>query len=274
MSETGAAETGFVEVEGGRLYYEAAGSGQPLVLVHAGVADCRMWDEQISAFAQRYRVIRYDTRGFGKTTSEDVSFSNRQDIVDLLRHLGIERTAILGISRGGQIAIDFTLEHPEMVTALIPVAAGVGGYEAPATDAEKQLFTEYERLETAKDYEALTEFEVRVWADGPGQPAGRAAAPVRERLREMIANNYRLHHEDAKPRVLEPPAVDRLGEIHVPTLVIWGDLDFTEVGATAKLLAERVSGAQEAFFPGVAHMVSMEQPERFNTVVLDFLAKR
>ena len=274
MSETGAAETGFVEVEGGRLYYEAAGSGQPLVLVHAGVADCRMWDEQISAFAQRYRVIRYDTRGFGKTTSEDVSFSNRQDIVDLLRHLGIERTAILGISRGGQIAIDFTLEHPEMVTALIPVAAGVGGYEAPATDAEKQLFTEYERLETAKDYEALTEFEVRVWADGPGQPAGRAAAPVRERLREMIANNYRLHHEDAKPRVLEPPAVDRLGEIHVPTLVIWGDLDFTEVGATAKLLLERVSGAQEAFFPGVAHMVSMEQPERFNTVVLDFLAKR
>ena len=129
-------------------------------------------------------------------------------------------------------------------------------------------------MEAAKDYDALTEFEVGVWGDGPGQPAGRAAAPVRERLREMIANNYRLHHEDAKPRVLEPPAVDRLGEIHVPTLVIWGDLDFTEVGATAKLLLERVSGAQEAFFPGVAHMVSMEQPERFNTVVLDFLAKR
>jgi 3-oxoadipate enol-lactonase len=274
MSEIETAETGFVEVEGGQLYYEVAGSGQPLVLVHAGVADCRMWDEQFSAFAQRYRVIRYDTRGFGKTTSGDVSFSNRQDIVDLLRHLGIERTAILGLSRGGQIAIDFTLEHPEMVTALIAVAAGVSGFEGPATDAEKQLFTEYERLEEEKDYETLTEFEVRVWADGPGQPAGRAAASVRERLREMIANNYRLHHEQTQPRVLEPPAVDRLGEIQVPTLVIWGDLDFSDVGAAMGLLAERVSGAQQVGFPGVAHMVNMEQPERFNAVVLDFLGKR
>lgn len=275
MRETGTAETGFVEVEGGQLYYETAGAGQPLVLVHAGVADCRMWDEQANAFAQHYRVIRYDTRGFGKTTSQDVSFSNRQDIVDLLRHLGIERAAILGLSRGGQIAIDFTLEHPEMVTALIAVAAGVSGFEGPATDAEKQLFAEYERLETAKDYDALTEFEVRVWADGPGQPAGRAASSVRERLREMIANNYRLHHhEQTQPRVLEPPAVDRLGEIHVPTLVIWGDLDFSDVGAAMGLLAERVSGAQQVIFPGVAHMVNMEEPVRFNTVVLDFLGKR
>lgn len=274
MSEAGAAETGFVEVEGGRLYYEVAGSGQPLVLVHAGVADCRMWDEQFNAFAQTYRVIRYDARGFGKTTSQDVAFSNRQDIVDLLRHLGIERTTILGNSRGGQIAIDFTLEHPEMVTALIAVAAGVGGFEGPATDAEKLLFAEYERLEAAKDYETLTEFEVGVWADGPNQPAGRAAAPVRERLREMIANNYRLHHEQTQPRVLEPPAVGRLSEIQVPTLVIWGDLDFTEVGATAELLMKHISRAQQVVFPGVAHMVSMEEPVRFNAVVLDFLGKR
>lgn len=273
MSKTGTAETGFVKVEGGQLYYEVAGAGQPIVLVHAGVADCRMWDEQFSAFAQSYRVIRYDARGFGKTTSEDVSFSNRQDIVDLLRHLGIERTAILGLSRGGQIAIDFTLEHPEMVTALIAVAAGVSGYEGPTTEAEKQLFAEYERLEAAKDYETLTEFEVRVWGDGPGQPAGRADTPVRERLREMIANNYRLHHEQTQPRVLEPPAVDRLDEIHAPTLVIWGDLDFSDVGAAMGLLAKRVSGAQQVIFPGVAHMVNMEQPERFNAVVLDFLGK-
>jgi 3-oxoadipate enol-lactonase len=271
MSKTGAAETGFVEVEGGRLYYEAAGAGQPIVLVHAGVADCRMWDEQFSAFAQNYRVIRYDTRGFGKTTSEDVSFSNRQDIVDLLRHLGIERTAILGLSRGGQIAIDFTLEHPEMVTALIAVAAGVSGFEGPATEAEKPLFAEYERLEAAKDYDTLTEFEVRVWADGPNQPAGRAAAPVRERLREMIANNYRLHHEQTQPRVLEPPALNRLGEIKAPTLVIWGDIDFSDVGAAMTLLADSVSGAKRMVFPGAAHMVNMEQPERFNAVVLDFL---
>ena len=273
MDKSGGLQTGVVAVEGGRLYYEAAGTGQPLVLIHAGVADCRMWDEQFSAFAQQYRVIRYDTRGFGKTTSEDVAFSNRQDLVDLLRHLDIEQTAILGLSRGGQIAIDFTLEHPEMVRALIAVAAGVSGYEGPATEAERSLFAEYERLEEQKAYDALTDFEVGVWGDGPGQPAGRAEARVRERLREMIANNYRTHHEQMQPRVLEPPAVDRLGEIRVPTLVVWGDLDFSDVGAAMRLLAEHASSAQQVVFPGVAHMVSMEQPERFNTVVLDFLGR-
>ncbi len=271
MGKTMATETGFVQVEGGRLYYEAAGIGPALVLVHAGVADFRMWDEQFEVFAERYRVIRYDTRGFGKTTSENVSFSNRQDIVDLLRHLGVERTAILGLSRGGQIAIDFTLEHPEMVTALIAVAAGISGFGGPATEAEMALFTEYERLEKEKAYEELTDFEVRVWGDGPNQPGPRADVRVRERLREMIANNYRLHQEELQPRVLEPPAVERLGEIRAPTLVLWGDLDFSEVGAAMTLLTERVPGAQHVIFPGVAHMVNMEEPVRFNALVLDFL---
>jgi 3-oxoadipate enol-lactonase len=271
MGNTFVPEAGFAAVEGGRLYYEVAGTGPALVLVHAGVADCRMWDEQFEVFAERYRVIRYDTRGFGKTTSENVSFSNRQDIVDLLRHLGIERSAILGVSRGGQIAIDFTLEHPEMVTALIAVAAGISGFGGPATEAEMALLTEYERLEKEKAYEELTDFEVRVWGDGPNQPGPRADVRVRERLREMIANNYRLHQEELQPRVLEPPAVERLGEIRAPTLVLWGDLDFSEVGAAMTLLTERVPGAQHVIFPGVAHMVNMEEPVRFNALVLDFL---
>lgn len=274
MRDTDAAESGYVEVEGGQLYYEAAGAGPALVLIHAGVADCRMWDEQFPAFARHHRVIRYDARGFGRTTSENVSFSNRQDIVDLLRHLGIERTAIMGVSRGGSIALDFTLEHPELVTALIPVAGGVGGFQAEPTEAEAPIFAEYERLEAQKDYDALTDFEVHVWGDGPCQPEGRAAASVREQLREMIANNYRAHqHEELQPRVLEPPAAGRLSEVRVPTLVIWGDVDFSDVIAAMKRLAEGISGAQHAVFPGTAHMLNMEQPERFNQVVLEFLGK-
>ncbi|HEY7123578.1 MAG TPA: alpha/beta hydrolase [Ktedonobacterales bacterium] len=271
MSKSSVPETGFVAVEGGRLYYEVAGTGPSLVLVHAGVADCRMWDDQFEVFAERFHVIRYDARGFGKTTSENVSFSNRQDIVDLLRHVGVERTAVLGLSRGGQIALDFTLEHPEMVRALIPVAGAVSGYEDQPTEAELPIFTEYERLEEQKDYEALTDFGVRVWGDGPGQPEGRIAASVRERLREMIANNYQIHHEEIQPRVLEPPAVSRLGEVSVPTLVLWGDLDYSGTVTAMKTLVQGISGAQQVIFPGVAHMVNMEEPERFNTVVLDFL---
>src|SRR5690349_8638123 len=105
----------YLPVEGGQLYYEVTGAGHPLVLIHAGVADLRQWDEQVAAFAPHYRVIRYDTRGFGKTRTEPVAFSNRQDLYELLTHLGVEKAYLIGNSRGGQIAFDFTLEHPEMV---------------------------------------------------------------------------------------------------------------------------------------------------------------
>src|SRR5579883_2650659 len=128
--------TGYVDVEGGKLYYEVAGTGHPFVLIHAGVADHHMWDDQFPVFAQRYRVIRYDTREFGLTTSENVSYSNRQDLYDLLRHLGVEKTYVMGCSLGGQIAVDFTLEHPDMVDALIVVGGGISGHEEPVTEAE------------------------------------------------------------------------------------------------------------------------------------------
>jgi 3-oxoadipate enol-lactonase len=271
MSEVVAPETGIMQVAGARLYYEVAGTGPALVLIHADVADHRMWDDQFAAFAQRFRVIRFDKRGFGRTTAEDGAFSPRQDLADLLKHLGIEKTCVLGLSNGGQLAIDLTLERPDLVNGLIAVAAGVSGYQPSATEAEMQLINAYIALQDQQDIAGLIELGVRAWADGPGQLDGRADVPVREHLREMLANNYRSHHEHLKPRGLEPPAVARLDEIHVPTLVIVGDLDFSGTNAAMALLAQHVAGARKVVFPGVAHMVNMEQPERFNAAVLAFL---
>jgi 3-oxoadipate enol-lactonase len=231
-----------------------------------------MWDEQFAAFAPHHRVIRYDARGFGRTTSESGTFSDRQDIVDLLAHLGIARAAILGLSRGGHLAIDFTLEHPELVDALIAVAAGVSGYQNTPTAAEMQLFGRYRALWERRDIAELTEFEVRIWADGPGQPEGRAPAPVRDRVRQMVANNYATHQETLQSPPLEPPAIERLGEVRAPALVIVGDLDFSDTIAAMDALAMGLPNARQVVFPGVAHMVNMEQPERFNATVLEFLA--
>lgn len=118
----------------------------------------------------------------------------------------------------------------------------------------------------------LTDFEVRIWADGPGQPAGRAPAQVRDRVRQMVANNYASHQEELVSPPLEPPAIERLGEIRVPTLVIVGDLDFSDTIAAMDVLAQGVPNARQVVFPGVAHIVNMEQPERFNATVLAFLA--
>lgn len=273
MQTTREATAGYLPVPGGELWYEVAGSGHPLLLIHAGVADHTMWDPQWAAFAQRYRAIRYDARGYGKSKTEDVSFSNRQDAYDLLNHLGVDRAYVLGLSRGGQIAIDFTVEHPEKVAALIAVAAGLSGFEGTLTDAEIGLIEQMEAAENAQDWERMTDLDVQVWVDGPGQPAGRADQRVREQVRAMCLSNYRTHTIEGQPQPLDPPANERLSAIRVPTLVIVGDLDFSSEIATADRLADGIAGARKEVFHGVAHMVNMEQPERFNRIVLDFLGQ-
>ena len=264
---------GFVESEGGRIYYEVDGDGPALTLVHAGVATLRQWDPQVPAFAERYTVVRYDTRGFGRTQTDNVSFSNRADLTAVLDHLGIERTHLLGTSRAGSIALDATLQFPDRVASLIVVAGGIRGHESPSTDAEAATFEELERLWEAKDWSALAEGETALWVDGPGQPTDRVDPAIRRTVHEWIAASYRDHaDEEPEPRVLEPPANERLGEVRVPTLVIVGGLDTSGTIAASRRLAENISGARLEIFEGVAHMVNLEQPDRFTAVVLDFLA--
>src|SRR5437762_9314735 len=99
---------GYIEVPGGRLYAESDGEGPAVVLIHAGVAHLRMWDEQVAALRDAYQVIRFDTRGFGKTRVEDVPFSNRADVAAVMDHFGAKTAHIAGLSRGAFIALDFT----------------------------------------------------------------------------------------------------------------------------------------------------------------------
>ena len=266
-------DSGFLDFNHGRIYYEVDGEGPALSLIHAGVANLRQWDEQVPSFAQRFRVIRYDCRTFGRTTSENVSISNRADLAAVLDHLGVEQTAVLGLSRGGSIAVDFTLDYPDRVTALIPVAAGLGGFQTPPTPDEQALWDEYDHRYEARDWDWIVNTETAFWVDGPRQPADRVPASIRDRVHEWIAQGYRDHWEEeptAEP--LEPPAVNRLKEIHVPTLVMVGDLDEGGTIEACRKLANDIPGARFELFEGVAHMVNLEQPERFTRLVLDFLA--
>lgn len=264
--------TGFAPVAGGELYYEMTGIGRPLALIHAGIANCRMWDAQVAAFAPHYRVICYDTRGFGRSRTEAVAFSNRQDLADLLAHLGVQQAALIGVSRGGNIAIDFTLERPEMVTALIPVAAGLGGYTPTRVDpGEEVLFEEMERVAEQGDFHPLNELEIRVFVDGPGQPANRVAAALREQVLTMNALNVNRNEGEPIPQPLDPPAVGRLSEIQAPTLVVVGDLDTVATLEMADRIAEGIAGARKVVFQGAAHMPTMERAAEFNQLVLEFL---
>jgi pimeloyl-ACP methyl ester carboxylesterase len=262
-------ETGTVAVEGGQIYYEAMGSGHALVLTHAGVANHRMWDDQFNVFAQHYRVIRYDVRGVGQSSDSDRPFAFYQDLHDLLRHLGITQAHVLGLSMGGGISLAFTLAYPEMVSALVLAASGPGGREP--SPLLTQVWEQVDAAAERGDYDEANDLEVRLWVDGPGRTPDQVDSSVRERIREWNREGFTRPGGEGKPQPLDPPVHTRLGEIHVPTLVIVGDQDVPDVLASSDVLATGIPGARKVVIPGTAHMLNMEQPAEFNRLVLDFL---
>ncbi len=268
------AESGFIEVDGGRIYFEVEGDGQPLLLIHGGLGSLRMWDDQVPAFAERYRVVRYDTRGFGRTETDDVEFTNRGDAVQVLDHVGAASAFVVGQSRGGVIALDLTIDSPDRVDALVSVAGGVGGYEPELPeDIDAPPWDEMEPLWEAKDWEALAELETQVWVDGWGQPPDRVDPDIRRRVKDWILANYRAGIAEGKPQPLKPPAARRLAELSVPTLVLIGQVDEPGSVIAERHLAASVPGAEVVEFPGVAHMIHLEEPDRFTELVLGFLER-
>ncbi len=261
---------GSADVNGTKLYYEVAGAGHPLVWLHSGLTNSSMWDAQWEIFAQRYRVIRCDLRGFGWSGAASGSFSYREDLSRLLRFLGVERAYLVGSSMGGSLAIDFALEHPEMVAALIPVGSGVSG-EQPS-DFLLERWKEIDVVAAGGDLARAVELELRLWVDGPGRAPEQVNPAMREQVRQMNAENFkRSEQEQGQPQPLEPPAVGRLDEVRVPTLVLVGEYDVPDKLASADLLARSIPGARKVVMPDTAHLPSMEQPEQFNRLVLEFL---
>jgi 3-oxoadipate enol-lactonase len=261
-------QTGFAELNGTTLYYEVAGFGHPFVLIHGHLLDRRSWDDQFAVFAEQYRVVRYDQRGFGDSglISRGAPYSDRQDLHALLQFLGIESAYLMGVSGGGALAIDFTLAHPEMVDALIPVTAGISGFR-PSEEMMKKypdvarmygsLSEAFEQHDTAR----AVEISLELWTDGPGRLPGQAAPLVRERVREMTTRNWERPDDEAQ-------AIGRLSEIRVPTLVILGEWDGPN---PLDELAAEIPGAKKVVMAETAHHPFMEKPAEFNQIVLDFL---
>lgn len=270
MTETNQLQTGFADVNNTRLYYEVAGTGHPLVLIHGGLVNRRLWDDQLAVFAQHYKVIRFDIRSFGDSapiTAETPPYSLEEDLYSLLKFLGIEKTYVLGLSMGGAMAIDFTLMYPEMVDALIPAAMGLSGFEG------EEPWTEVDEALKRGDVAQAVELNLRMWTDGPLRTADQVDPDVREKVRVMTTRNFEHPEEEnaTQPRTLEPPAISRLSEIHVPTLIIIGDQDVLDILKIADILEKGIPGARIEVIHGTAHHLNMEKPQEFNRIVLDFL---
>jgi 3-oxoadipate enol-lactonase len=270
------AQTAFAPVKGGELHYESLGEGEAIVFIHAGVADHRMWDDQFYVFGIDHHVIRYDTRGFGKSRTESVEFSNRQDVIDLMDHLGVEKAHLIGCSRGGQIAVDTAVEFPDRVLSLVPTAAGLSGFDIEPTPellAEWDLGESGEAMRQKGEHEQAADFESWYWTDGPRSPKGRAPSHVRAKVRQMILSNNTRHDGEGKAVPLDPPAFGRLGSISVSTLVVEGEFDELTEHYMAVAMENGISGARRIVLPA-AHMIPMELPVEFNSAVSEFLVAR
>ncbi len=258
---------GFVDVDGGRLWYEVSGAGEPIVFVHGFSLDARMWEGEAARFGGDYTVLRYDVRGFGRSSLPTVPFAHADDLAALLAHLGWARAHVVGLSMGGGIAVDFALTHPARVRSLVLVDAVVGGFPWPPGTAPLTAAL------AAGKVGGVAAARV-AWLASPLFAPSLARPDVAPRLRAIIDDYSGWHWvNDSPQRALAPPAWQRLGEIAARTLVLVGALDVPEFHAIAAHLVREIPGARGEIVDGAGHLVNLEAPERFAALVAAFLAE-
>jgi pimeloyl-ACP methyl ester carboxylesterase len=265
-------ESGFVTIGSANLYYEIAGKGQPLVLVHAGVADSRQWNNEFADFSQDYRVLRYDLRGYGKSSPSAGEFSHMGDLNALLeKHHLHQPSVLIGCSMGGCLAMDFAFEHPSFVKALILVGSGPSGLslDVPSHPNEEKA----EKAYNEGDLDLTAELEAQIWFDG----LGRTAKVVNSDMRKLALDMNRLalsHDSQGLGKQLpdtDTPAVERLSELDIPVLVVVGKHDLPYFHAAADHMVDNIPSARKIVFEDSAHLVNMDHPDRFQKTVRTFL---
>ena len=266
-------KSGFANIDNAKIYYETAGEGIPLLMIHAGVADHRQWNNEFTAFAQGYQVIRYDMRGYGKSEPVEGEFSHMSDLVSLLDALEIhEPLVVMGCSMGGGLTMDFALTYPARARALIMVDSGPSGLELDVPTPSK--FAEAEKAFEAGDLDLLAEIETQIWFDGMDRTPQQVNPAMRGLLYEMdrLALSHEVRQLGKRMPNTQIPAFGRLGDLGIPVLVIVGAHDTPYILAAADYMMEKIRSAKKVIIEDAAHLPNMDQPHEFQGIVKDFLA--
>ena len=259
-------ESGYIQVNAGKIFYEAAGQGPVIIMIHDGLLHRETWNAQFAVFAKHYRVIRWDRRGYGRSSTPTSAFSQLDDLFAVLKGLKVERATLLGCSAGGLLAIHFALDHPQMVTALVLVGPIVSGLEfsdhftargnrgMPASDAPVERKIDYW---SSKD----------AWIMAPENTAAR------QKFKTLLtANPQNLRGTGQQfARWPDQPALDRLSQIRVPTLLVVGESDIPDVHAHVGAIQAGIAGSKRVVLNRSGHLPHVEVPDAFNEVVLGFL---
>jgi pimeloyl-ACP methyl ester carboxylesterase len=246
--------------------------GIPVVFLHAGVCDHRMWLGQVDAAAAAgYRALAFTRRGFGEAMSPDEPFSHLADLEAVLAHLGIHAAVLVGCSMGGGLAIDFALSHPGRTAGLVLAGTAITGGDYDLSESDRQMEAVLEDADERGDPEFQNRVDAHAWLDGPRSPNGRVTGAVRALFFDM--NRKAL--TKAPPLTREIPrdsARDRVGEIAAPTLLVAGDLDFNYILTRHEGLSEDLPNAFATIIEGTAHLPNLERPDLFDPLLLEFLA--
>jgi pimeloyl-ACP methyl ester carboxylesterase len=260
------------EVNGTRLYYEIAGSGDPIVLIHGNGGDRRHWDDQFEVFAKNYKVIRYDVRGFGKSALPVLGerYSHHDDLRALLKHLGISKANICGLSMGCGIALDFVLAYPEMSKSLIAVGPWAFGYNSPSANELFSIMGELSSIVREEGTKAAYDY----WINTPLFKNSLKNPKVVARMKEIGYDYSFWHFVNEDPGfILDPPAMKQIDKINLPALIVTAEYDLEACKEIAGLLEQNIPNAKKVVISDAGHVMNKDKPAEFNKIVLDFLSE-
>jgi pimeloyl-ACP methyl ester carboxylesterase len=254
----------FLNVENGKIYYEECGSGpQTVVLIHDGVLDSAVWNDVWPEFCRYFHTIRYDRRGYGHSPAATGWYLATDDLAALLRHLKVSHAAVVGSSHGGEISINFALDHPELVQQLVLVGAVVGGmpYSKHFLDRGNALGKPLEKADVQGAIAAAVKDKYLI---APGHDAAK------KRMRDLLAANPQdMTHADFE--LAQMPALPRLHEITAPTLIVTGDADIPDVHAHAGAIEAGIRRSRRIVLSNAGHLLYLELPDEFTKVVIGFI---
>ncbi|MFD2443724.1 alpha/beta fold hydrolase [Bacillus sp. CGMCC 1.16607] len=258
---------GYVKLSNVEMYYEMAGAGEPLLLIHGIDSDSRMWEPQFNEFSQHFQTIRIDLRGFGKTIMPAGEFQLLDDLYDLLNELKIEKAHILGYSYGGTVAPSFTIKYPEKVKSLILTSAGMVGHRW--SDEVSVYFKRFQETYSENNYEEMMKLLKWKSVYGPYRKE-EGLDEICQLLDQMFLHALAIVPRDGKP-LPTGDTRELLHTINVPTLILVGELDFEDYHQMADFYHQQIQNSQIVVVPNVAHFMNLENPKLFNQTVINFL---
>jgi pimeloyl-ACP methyl ester carboxylesterase len=266
--------TGYCDLRDGQLYYETAGEGIPLILAHAAFLDSRMFDAILEPLAKHFRVIRYDMRGFGKSSPVTGPLSRRDDLDRLLTALDVTHAHLVGCSLSGEIGLDLALEQPHRFKSLTLVGSTPSGFQLQG-DPPRYLMEMVAALQNG-DIDHASELQIRIYLDGEHREPGQVDSTLRKNALEMnripVAQNTFFISDMQPARPLDPPAITRLESVTCPTWIVAGALDHSEVLRAADEMVKRIPDARKTMIESTGHVPSYEQPDTFVKLLMNFLS--